>query len=153
MNFFDIRYFLIALFATCSAVLYLLWQSEVSHFREYEQQIYAMGAEAEAKAKETEAKQELIRKEIEDAWNAKLPKVRQDAIDNFNRSYAKYGLCKQDSSSSNLPGIAASPESIDGTSKESVVACPSEFVSNSAEDALKVQMWQEWAKGNNVRTE
>lgn len=153
MSLFDIRYFLIALFATCSVVLYLLWQSEVSHFRGYEQQIYAMGAEAEAKAKETEAKQELIRKEIEDAWNAKLPKVRQDAIDNFNRSYAKYGLRKQDASSSKLPGITQGSESLDGTSKEPMASCPSEFVSNSAEDALKIQMWQDWAKSNNVRTE
>lgn len=55
---------------------------------------------------------------------------------------------------SKLPPTTKSPQSPDGTSQELSGACKgSQFYANALEDAMKLQLWQDWAKRLNLEVQ
>jgi hypothetical protein len=52
-----------------------------------------------------------------------------------------------------VPAVAAGSPGADGTGAESATACPAGFVENAAEDALKIQAFQEWVQRQKLPVE
>lgn len=115
---------------------------------EFVAEVRAEGAAAEATAKVTEERYKQTLKEINDVWNSKLPKVRDNAV----RAYlAAHSVSTGGSGSCQVSTTTDSPQSSNATGKECV---PDErFIQDASEDALIIQQWQDWATGNNLPIE
>lgn len=144
------KYVLIAALTATNIMFYNLWQGTKEDFTTYKTEVRVLGEEAERKAKEIEDHQQKILEGVKNAWNAKLPKVREDAVAAYKRRYPNLGL-PPSACSSQLPGATPNSQSSDGASQESVVTCTQQFISDSAEDSLKIDLWQTWARENNLK--
>lgn len=144
------KYILIAALTATNILFYNLWQGTKEDFTTYKTEVRALGEEAERKAKEIEDHQQKILEGVKNAWNAKLPKVREDAVAAYKRRYPNIGLLLPNAGSSQMPGTSCVPQGTDGTSEEQVVV-GSVFIQDSAEDALKIEMFQKWVRDNNLK--
>lgn len=143
------KYVLIAALTATSILFYNLWQGTKEDFATYKTEVRVLGEEAERKAKEIEDHQQKVLEDVSNAWNAKLPKVREDAVAAYKRRYPNIGLQLPNAGSSQMPGTPCVPEGTNGTSEEQVVVGTG-FIRDSAEDALKIEMIRKWVRENNI---
>jgi hypothetical protein len=143
------KYVLIAALAATNLLFYNLWQGSKEDLTTYRTEVRVLGEEAERKAKEIEDHQQKILGGVKNAWNAKLPKVREDAVAAYKRRYPNIGLQLPNAGSSQMPGTSCVPEGTNGTSEEQVVVGTG-FIRDSAEDALKIEMIRKWVRENNI---
>lgn len=143
------KYVLIAALTATSILFYNLWQGTKEDFATYKTEVRVLGEEAERKAKEIEDHQQKVLEDVSNAWNAKLPKVREDAVAAYKRRYPSIGLLLPNAGSSQVPGTSCVPEGTNGTSEEQVVVGTG-FIRDSAEDALKIEMIRKWVRENNI---
>ena len=143
------KYVLIAALTATTLMFYNLWQGTKEDFTTYKTEVRVLGEEAERKAKEIEDHQQKILEGVKNAWNAKLPKVREDAVAAYKRRYPNIGLQLPNAGSSQMPGTSSIPQGANGTSEEQVVV-GSGFIRDSAQDALKIEMIRQWVRENNI---
>ena len=143
------KYVLIAALTATTLMFYNLWQGTKEDFTTYKTEVRVLGEEAERKAKEIEDHQQKILEGVKNAWNAKLPKVREDAVAAYKRRYPNIGLQLPNAGSSQMPGTSSIPQGANGTSEEQVVVGTG-FIRDSAEDALKIEMIRKWVRENNI---
>ena len=143
------KYVLIAALTATTLMFYNLWQGTKEDFTTYKTEVRVLGEEAERKAKEIEDHQQKILEGVKNAWNAKLPKVREDAVAAYKRRYPNIGLQLPNAGSSQMPGTSSIPQGANGTSEEQVVV-GSGFIRDSAQDALKIEMVRKWVRENNI---
>ena len=143
------KYVLIAALTATTLMFYNLWQGTKEDFATYKTEVRVLGEEAERKAKEIEDHQQKILEGVKNAWNAKLPKVREDAVAAYKRRYPNIGLQLPNAGSSQMPGTSSIPQGANGTSEEQVVV-GSGFIRDSAQDALKIEMIRKWVRENNI---
>ena len=143
------KYVLIAALTATTLMFYNLWQGTKEDFATYKTEVRVLGEEAERKAKEIEDHQQKILEGVKNAWNAKLPKVREDAVAAYKRRYPNIGLQLPNAGSSQMPGTSYVPQGTNGTSEEQVVVGTG-FIRDSAEDALKIEMVRKWVRENNI---
>lgn len=145
------KYVVIGVLLASNALFWNLWQSKSEELAIFRAEVNVLAEQAERKAKETEDHQQKVLEDVSNAWNAKLPKVREDAVAAYKRRYPNLGLRLPNAGSSQMPGTSNSSQSSDGASQESVVTCTQQFISDSAEDSLKIDLWQTWARENNLK--
>ena len=145
------KYVLIAALTATTLMFYNLWQGTKEDFTTYKTEVRVLGEEAERKAKEIEDHQQKVLEDVSNAWNAKLPKVREDAVAAYKRRYPNLGLRLPNAGSGEVSRTSNSSQSSDGASQESVVTCTQQFISDSAEDSMKIDLWQTWARENNLK--
>lgn len=143
------KYVLIAALTATTLMFYNLWQGTKEDFATYKTEVRVLGEEAERKAKEIEDHQQKILEGVKNAWNAKLPKVREDAVAAYKRRYPNIGLQLPNAGSSQMPGTSSIPQGANGTSEEQVVV-GSGFIRDSAQDALTIEMVRKWVRENNI---
>lgn len=143
------KYVLIAALTATTLMFYNLWQGTKEDFTTYKTEVRVLGEEAERKAKEIEDHQQKILEGVKNAWNAKLPKVREDAVAAYKRRYPNLGLRLPNAGSGEMPGTSSIPQGTNGTSEEQVVVGTG-FIRDSAEDALKIEMIRKWVRENNI---
>lgn len=146
------KYVVMGVLLAASALFFKLWQNEVDEFNIFKAKIEVLGQEAERKKKETEAHHTKVLEDVKNEWESKLPKVREAAVDAYKRRYSGNGL-RVGSSSCALPGPSGSTQGANAASKEPMAsgACDESFIRDSAEDALHVNLWQKWARENNLQ--
>lgn len=143
------KYILIAALTATNILFYNLWQGSKEEFVIYQAEVRVLGEEAERKVKEVEANQQKVLEDVSNAWKNQLPKAREDAVDAYKRRYPNFGLRLPTEGGCNLSGTTHSAERSDGTGEEQVVVGTG-FIQDSAEDALKIELWQEWARQNKI---
>lgn len=126
---------------------YVLWQFEKSDFAEFKLHIEIEARKAEEKAREINALHEKTLKEVKNDYEKKLPSVRAGAVAAYRATHPGWML--PPAGSSQVPGDAGSAEGSNGAGEECVLDEP--FISDAAEDALKINAWQEWARKNNLQ--
>ncbi len=90
----------------------------------------------------------VIAKQKEAENDAQTQAVARSYVDYYNKLIA--GLRKQ-SSSNQVPKSPQGSQSSNGASSELSGACKgTEFYSNALNDALRLQMWQEWAARQHI---
>lgn len=141
------KYVLIAALTATTLMFYNLWQGTKEDFTTYKTEVRVLGEEAERKAKEIEDHQQKVLEDVSNAWNAKLPKVREDAVAAYKRRYPT--SLQPSACSGKLPGDTNVPQGTNGTSEEQVVVGTG-FIRDSAEDALKIEMVRKWVRENNI---
>lgn len=144
------KYIVIGVLLAGNALFWNLWQSKSEELAIFRAEVNVLAEQAELKAKEIEAHQQKVLEDVSNAWNSQLPAIRKDAVDAYKRRYPNIGLRLPNASSSQVPGASGSSQGSNGTSEEPMAACTDQFISDSAEDALKIQMWQDWAEGNRL---
>lgn len=144
------KYILIAALTATNILFYNLWQGSKEEFVIYQAEVRVLGEEAERKVKEVEANQQKVLEDVTNEWNKKLPKVREDAVAAYKRRYPNLGLRLPNAGSSQMPGTPCIPQGANGTSEEQVVVGTG-FIQDSAEDALKIEMFQKWVRENNLK--
>ena len=138
------RYILIAALIASNGLLWALWRHSVADFDNYK---IAVIAEGERAKQEAEAINKLHQKTLEDvsnAWAKQLPKIREGAVTAFLNRYP-LGL-RPATNQGCVSRDADSPEVTHGASEEPMA----DFVRDCAEDALKIQLWQEWVISNKL---
>lgn len=143
------KYVLIAALTATTLMFYNLWQGTKEDFTTYKTEVRVLGEESERKAKEIEDHQQKILEGVKNAWNAKLPKVREDAVAAYKRRYPNIGLQLPNTGSSQMPGTSCIPQGTNGTGEEQVVV-GSGFIQDSAQDALTIEMVRKWVRENNI---
>jgi hypothetical protein len=143
------KYVLIAALTATTLMFYNLWQGTKEDFTTYKTEVRVLGEEAERKAKEIEDHQQKVLEDVSNAWNAKLPKVREDAVAAYKRRYPNLGLRLPNAGSSQMPGATNVPQGTNGTGEEQVVV-GSGFIQDSAQDALTIEMVRKWVRENNI---
>lgn len=144
------KYVVIATLTAALATMTGLYKHEVNAFNSFKLSASVQAEVAKIEVAKIEAHQGKIAEEITNAWNAQLPKVRSAAVNAYiiHHPNAQFsGVCNK-TSVSGLSQETTSTQSIDGTSKECIP--PSSFIANCAEDALKIQQWQNWATHNEL---
>ena len=145
------KYVVIGVLLASNALFWNLWQSKSEELAIFRAEVNVLAEQAERKAKETEDHQQKVLEDVSNAWNAKLPKVREDAVAAYKRRYPNLGLRLPNAGSGEVSRTSNSSQSSDGASQESVVTCTQQFISDSAEDSLKIDLWQTWARENNLK--
>lgn len=143
------KYVVIGVLLASNALFWNLWQSKSEELAIFRAEVNVLAEQAERKAKETEDHQQKVLEDVSNAWNAKLPKVREDAVAAYKRRYPNLGLRLPNAGSSQMPGTSCVPEGTNGASEEQVVIGTG-FIRDSAEDALKIEMIRKWVRENNI---
>lgn len=144
------KYVVIGVLLASNALFWNLWQSKSEELAIFRAEVNVLAEQAERKAKETEDHQQKVLEDVSNAWNAKLPKVREDAVAAYKRRYPNLGLRLPNAGSSQMPGTPCIPQGANGTSEEQVVVGTG-FIRDSAEDALKIEMIRNWVHENNLK--
>lgn len=143
------KYVLIAALTATTLMFYNLWQGTKEDFTTYKTEVRVLGEEAERKAKEIEDHQQKVLEDVSNAWNAKLPKVREDAVAAYKRRYPNLGLRLPTEGGCVMPRTTGVPQGANGTSEEQVVVGAG-FIQDSAQDALTIEMVRKWVRDNNL---
>lgn len=141
---------LIGILAAGNVLFWNLWQTKSEELVIFKAEVAILGRQAEDRAKEVESHQLKVLEDVSNAWNRQLPAIREDAVDAYKRRYPNIGLRLPNAGSGKVPRVTIDTESSDGAGKEPVVACTDQFISDSAEDSLKIDLWQEWARQNKL---
>lgn len=132
---------LLATLFAASVLFFKLWRSEVADFTAFKIEVAAIGKAAEAVKLRIEAEHAKTTKEIKNAIPKKLAAARSTAVANYIASLPAH------SSSGSLPGPSDCPCGTDGTGEKSVLACTERFIEDAGEDAARIGLWQDWARG------
>lgn len=129
-----------------------LWRHEVKAFDAFKIEVKALGKQAEIEAKRVNDLHDQTVKDVSNAWNTALPKVRDNAVRNYAAAHPDR---VRDASCGPVPGHAGGPSSPDGAGKEQMAAGQAcqpddQFIRDAAEDALKIGTWQDWARRNSL---
>ena len=132
------RMILIGVLAAAAALCFKLWREEARAFTAFRAAVIAEG-------KAQKEQYETTVKDVSVAWEKQLPLARSGAVAAYCRTHPCGVLpdCR-----SQVPE-AGSSGTLDGASKERIVVSAG-FISDCAEDALKVRSWQNWARENQL---
>lgn len=100
----------------------------------------------ETQKREVQFKETL--KTIKDQYETTIPEIRANAVTNY---LAAHRVRNPSPRSSTVPKASRSVQVDDGAKLECVP--DGAFIENAAEDALKLEAWQDWAKLNGVPVE
>lgn len=120
-------------------------QAEFDHFRDVTKLI---GEQAQKEAKDTNDLHQKTLEDVSHAWEKELPIARNNAVAAYLARHPVRVLVKPSASCGDLPGTSVDPKGSDGTRQEQMAtqqACEldTKFVSDCAEDALKVGAFQD----------
>lgn len=137
------RMLLIGILAAAAALCFKLWREEARAFAKFKVEVVAEG-------KAQKEQYETTVKDVSLAWAKELPLARSGAV----TAYCRRNACGVLRGGGGEVDQAGSGEGTDGAGKEPVAAgtCSpdSGFISDAAEDALKVKKWQLWATENQL---
>ena len=143
------RYVLIAVLAASALLFYNLWRDKVDEFDKHLLMDKVLTEQFEKEKQETEDRHRKTLEDVSNAWDSTLPRVRQNAVGAYCRRYG-CGVLPGGSSPTPLPGNAPGSQVTHGTCGQQM---DSRFVEDCAQDALKVELWREWAMKNRLRIE
>lgn len=127
----------IAILSALLALTFKLWRSEAEAFGRFRGEVAAIGAQAKIQAEARKKEQDKVTKEIGDSYAANMRALRTYYDGMLKRSGRRP-----------MPATAERAESLNGTTSEPPPACAD--ISASSEDALKLHLWQEWARELNL---
>lgn len=138
------RYILIAALIASNGLLWALWRHSVDDFDNYKIAVIAEGERAKQEAEAINKLHEKTLEDVSNAWAIQLPSIRAGAVTAFLNRYP-LGL-RPATNQGCVSRDADSPQKPDGTSEEPMA----NFIRDCAEDALKIQLWQEWVISNKL---
>ena len=115
-------------------------EAKTAQYDQLKAEVKVLGEQAKAEKVKTEAAQRKIFEEIVDGYEDELNSARAGAVAKFRMRYPT-------ASSSTVSGATLRPPAVDGTGEKRLADCPREFVEDSAQDALTIRTWQDWAQG------
>lgn len=132
---------LIGLLILSTGFFFKLWREEVRAFAVFKAQVEVLGKAAQVEKERIEREHAKVTKEIKDGIPKKIAHARGAAVANY-LARMPVNPCGGD-----VSGTANGAGGIDAAGKESVVACTSGFIQDSAQDAATIGLWQDWARG------
>lgn len=106
-----------------------------------------LGEAAAADAKRVNELHQQVLKETQNDFNKQLPQVRSGAVAAYRAAHPDR-LHGPYPGQGGLPGSAGGVEENDGTGQKCLL--DASFITDAAEDALKIDWWQQWARKNNL---
>lgn len=153
------EYTIIALACLCAFLAFML-DSEVRAHSKFKGEVERAQKASEDRAKEINAHQEEVVKDVSNSWYAALPGVRSAAVAEYVRRFGGAarlcppagGVLPAVHPGNDVPAAAESAEVHDGGEPEQL-ACTSEFIGICAEDARARKLTREWALRLNLKAE
>jgi hypothetical protein len=118
-----------------------------TQFGAFRMQVAAEGEKAKAEAEAKEKRQQEVNREVNKSYESRIADLRRQYVRLRDSTPVR-------PDGSAVPLAACGPASPDGAAGQSVsLADYRALESRAAEDALKVVMWQSWAKSQNLAVE
>jgi len=130
-----------------NALFYNLWQSEKTEYLQYASGVTAVAKQAIDDKERTEQERDANLKKVKE-HEAELPSIRAGAVAAYIAAHRMPNKPGQGA----MPGITQGKQANDGAGKESVSDL-SGFIEDAADDADKIDQWQEWAIRNKIPLE